>query len=243
MENKIQYLFEFLKSNRELNNDLQLQFCKSMIGSSKESSHKLISLLYHVVNTQSQPKIDLISVFFQKIYANTKNLRTFEEFIKLLDDKQENNFEGLYKSVQGQDGWGQKTAALFTKNIFLIHNKYNDSALRFWDDVPKNIEKTDKLYLPVDRVILTIFQKMDNQVRWTFDKINKTLNKNYTGDEIEVWDDLWFWGFFNQKVVNKERVFEWNESKYWILNETNKNPIIINHIKKKSKEFLEILEK
>jgi hypothetical protein len=243
MENKIQHLFEFLKSNRELNNELQLQFCKSMVGQSKDPTHKLTSLLYHVVNTQPQPKMDLIAVFFQRLYANPEKLRTFKDFIKLLDDKQENNFEGLYKSVREQNGWGQKTAALFTKDVFLIHNKYNDSTLRFWDDVPKRIEKVDKLYLPVDRVILTIFQKMDNQTKWTFDKINRILNKKYTGDEIEVWDDLWFWGFFNQKVVNKERVFEWNESKYWILNETDKNPMIIGNIKKKSREFIEILEK
>ncbi|WP_435524452.1 hypothetical protein [Chryseobacterium indoltheticum] len=30
--------------------------------------------------------------------------------------------------------------------------------------------------------------------------------------DIEVWDDLWFWGFINQKG-SSDRSFEWNEGK------------------------------
>ena len=69
---------------------------------------------------------------------------------------------------------------------------------------------------------------MDNQTRWTFDKINRILSKNYTGDEIEVWDDLWFWGFITQKGSDSNRSFEWNEDKYWSLLHTPKDKQSIN---------------
>lgn len=242
MTDKLKILYDFLSDNRSFNKELQQRFCETMVGKSEDPIDKLISLLYRVVNTQSQPRIDSISQFFQLIYQNLDKLKSFESFIKFLMSSK-TNFEGLYESLRNQNGWGPKTAALFTKKIYLIHNVYNNNLLKIWKDVPNKIDKNEGFYLPVDSVIIAIFTKLNGQKRWTFERVNRKLNEKYHGDEIEVWDDLWFWGFFNQKGTGTNRTFEWNESKYWILNETDKNPETINKIKAKSKEFNEIIGK
>ena len=58
---------------------------------------------------------------------------------------------------------------------------------------------------------------------------------------MEVWDDLWFWGFINQRGSGLTREFVWNESKYWALLETEKNNAVIEEVKLKSLQFLSIL--
>lgn len=242
MNEKLKILYKFLTDNRSFNNVLQKNFCQTMIGNSDIKTDRLISLLYHVVNTQSQPKIDPISEFFKLMYLNRNHILSFESFIKILGCEKM-NFEGLYESLKKVKGWGPKTAALFVKNVYLIHNIYEDDKLTFWDDVPEKIEKNEGFYLPVDTVILAIFNKLNGQQRWDFESVNRKLNENYKGDKIEVWDDLWFWGFFNQKGTGSNRTLEWNESKYWILQETDKSSETIEIVKLKSKDFINIIEK
>ncbi|MDT4863456.1 hypothetical protein FQZ97_981650 [compost metagenome] len=86
---------------------------------------------------------------------------------------------------------------------------------------------------------------MDNSKAWTFDNVNKSLGDRYRGSDIEVWDDLWFWGFITQKGSGDNREFErekkWNENKYWALRETDKNQKVIEEIKERSEKFLKIL--
>lgn len=242
MNEKLKALYDFLLENRTYNFELQKNFCQTMIGKSENRTDRLTSLLYRIVNTQSQPRIDPLSDFFKLIFNKNTDASSLKKFIKLLNGNKY-NFEGLYESLKNVNGWGPKTAALFTKNVYLIHNIYKDNSLKFWDDVPNKIQKEEKFYVPVDTVILAIFRELDGQTRWTFDRVNTKLNENYQGDNMEVWDDLWFWGFFNQRVIENNRAFEWNESKYWILNETNKSEKTIKEIKEKSAEFLKIIER
>ena len=109
-----------------------------------------------------------------------------------------------------------------------------------WDDAPKSIEKDDRLFLPVDAVIIAIFKKLGYKNN-DFEGINNKLNKYYIGDEIEVWDDLWFWGFITQKGTGENREHVWNDSKYWSLEHSDKNAEIIEDIKKQAAKFLKIL--
>ena len=129
-----------------------------------------------------------------------------------------------------------------SKSIFHLHNGHYSEDLKIWNDVPKLIDENDSFYLPVDAVIIAIFTKLDNSIKWDFDKINKTLEKKYKGQQIEVWDDLWFWGFITQNGSGDNRVFEWNENKYWVLKESDKEKIKIEEIKNKCHEFLEIFK-
>ena len=236
----LEQIFNFLNENRKYNFELQNRFYLATLSAYTEPKDKLISLLYGTANTQSQPKIDKLANFYKKIHEDEICLKSMEAFIEMLLPKNPNNFDSLYRGMNIQDGWGKKTAALFTKNIFHLHNgEYSDN-LKIWDDVPNKIAEEDSFYLPVDAVIIAIFNKLNNS-NWNFDRINKTLRNLYYGQEIEIWDDLWFWGFITQNGTGNDRKFEWNENKYWILNETDKDPKMIAEIKKKSTEFLTII--
>jgi hypothetical protein len=60
---------------------------------------------------------------------------------------------------------------------------------------------------------------------------------------MEVWDDLWFWGCFSQRVQKgkKDRKFEWNENKFFAHQFSDKRLEI--EIKRKSAAFCKILER
>ncbi|WP_296685571.1 hypothetical protein [Flavobacterium sp.] len=243
IDQKLELIFEFLKSNRKYNHKLQEKFYNSVVKSFDNNSDKIISLLYHIANTQSQPKIDSLSVFYKKIHANSNCLNSFKDFVEFIktENKVSINFKGLYLGMMNQSGWGKKTSALFSKIIFHLHNGDYSNNLKIWNDVPKTIEDTDDFFLPVDSVIISIFKKLDTDSVWNFDNINKLLKKNYNNSDIEVWDDLWFWGFITQNGSGDNRIFEWNENKYWNLKDTDKNEFAINEIKLKAKNFLKLL--
>jgi hypothetical protein len=240
MTDRIEELFKFISSNRKYNKALQERYYRSIILPYKDEKEKIISLLYHIANTQSQPKIDKLAEFYKSIITEENSLKSFKEFVVKINPNGECNFESVYKGMLNQKGWGPKTSALISKSIFHLHNGQYSEDLKIWNDVPKLIDENDSFYLPVDAVIIAIFKKLDNSIKWDFDKINKTLETKYKGQQIEVWDDLWFWGFITQNGSGDNRVFEWNENKYWVLKESDKDKMKIEEIKNKCQEFLEI---
>ena len=118
---------------------------------------------------------------------------------------------------------GEKTAALFVKSAIKIHRRLPDYF--FWEDVPLEFEPHERIFLPVDRVIIELFKKIDGN-KDNFKKINSLLidECGYTPEQMLVWDDLWYWGFFTQKSIKPSkdipghdhaREFGWNEDKFW----------------------------
>ncbi len=89
-------------------------------------------------------------------------------------------------------------------------------------------------------VIIAIFKQIEN-TKWNFKKVNHVIGECYSGEDIEVWDDLWFWGFISQIGTGDGRKMGWNLNKYWNLRESDKNPKAISVIKNKSEQFLTIL--
>lgn len=239
MNTKIDLLFKFISNNRQYNKALQERYYRSVILPYKDENEKIISLLYHIANTQSQPKIDKLTEFYKSIITEENSLKSFKEFVVKINPNGKSNFESVYKGMLKQKGWGPKTSALISKSIFHLHNGEYSEDLKIWDDVPKLIDDNDSFYLPVDAVIIAIFKKLDSSINWDFEKINKTLKAKYKGQEIEIWDDLWFWGFITQNG-GENRKFEWNENKYWVLKESDKDKLKIEEIKNKCHEFLEI---
>ncbi|MBB4119816.1 hypothetical protein GGR32_002122 [Mesonia hippocampi] len=241
MIDKLIKLHKFLDSNREYNKKFQELGYLPIISNSSNVEEKIISLLYEIANTQSQPKINYLSEFYIRMYNNSDSLKSFENFVKFISGKDEANFKNLFTGLKSQNGWGEKTAALFVKTIFHFHNGNYHHSLKIWNDVPEIIGKNDEFYLPVDAVIISIFNKLDSTIKWNFSKINKLLKEyNYSNLEIEIWDDLWFWGFITQKGTGLKREHKWNENKYWILKNTDKSSNTINIIKNKAEEFLKI---
>lgn len=242
----IQNLFVFLKNHRRYNYRFQLSEFRKILLPHTDPHERLISLLYHVYNTQSQPGMDNLAAFMGKFYQYSR-VSSFREFIKLLT-KHSNvsyplTYEGLFDCMRNQSGWGDKTAALFTKAIYEIHNSKFTIDLRFWNDMPA-LGNTDKLYLPVDAVIQKIFDEITDGKLKGFARINQYLQSRYAPEEIEIWDDLWFWGFITQRSNGKgerEEGFAFNKSKYWSLMAVPKNEDAIIEIRVFSNEFIAII--
>lgn len=104
------------------------------------------------------------------------------------------------------------------------------------------VSKKRSTLLPVDAVIAHIFSRISKNKAKSFSQINRLLNEQaYTGTKIEVWDDLWFWGFITQKG-STVRKLGFNESKYWALSHVSKTEKQINEVKELCDKFVEIIK-
>lgn len=241
MDKRLQKIFLFLKNNRQYNNRVHNFDYARALSQYNKPQHKILSLLFQVLETQSQPKLEKVKLFAQKMQANRYKLKTFKGFLLSLgaNMNDEPSYELLFRLLEKQPAWGNKTAALFVKAIYRIHHGRQEH-LAFYDDVPK-LKREDRLYVPVDKVILTIFLKMKIPISNTFWGINNYLSQFYTAKDMEVWDDLWFWGFITQ-VGGEKRNFAFNEAKYWVLFHTDKNLKVINEVTKKGNRFIELIK-
>lgn len=246
MNQTLHHICSFLKENRQHNDELQrYELQKAMFGAFNTREYTL-SLLYHAFNTQSQPKLDKSLAFFKAVVSKGA-FDTMQRFVqslyKIVDKPMPKtvNYETLYNALKLQAGWRPKTAALFTKNIFCVHTKW-EGKLGFWEDAPEYIAENDKLYLPVDEVILAIFREIAPSLTWNFAEINKHLQAEYKGAEMEVWDDLWFWGFIGQKGSGKNRTHQYNEAKLWSLQlVTSDKEKSHSLLQEKSEEFIALV--
>ena len=242
MNNKLEHLYSFMNSNRHYNKELQERFYLSVVKPYDSISDKIISLLYSVVNTQSQPRIDKIAAFFKSIHRNQDSLNSFGNFVDHVNKDKTPNYKNLFHGLRTEAGWGDKTSALFAKTIFHLQNGEYSDELLVWDDAPIHISEEDDFYLPVDAVIIAIFNRMDSSKNWNFESVNKKIKEKYNPNEIEIWDDLWFWGFITQSGSGDSRKHEWNLNKYWALKESDKDADMIKEIHLKSQIFLRILD-
>lgn len=244
---KLHRIFNFLnkEDNRKYNKQLQEKYLYRLLSCEKSTEDKVISLCYHATKTQLQPDINKLAELYNTLYKKRNELRTMEGFIKTFDENANISYESLFNVIRRKGCFGQsanKTSAIFVKIIYQLHNlNYCKGKFKLWNDVPKKIIN-DKIYLPVDTVIETIFKRIFPNRKLGFKSINDILSEHYKPEEIEVWDDLWFWGFITQKVENvenKERVFKFNKEKYWNLWEANKEEI--KAIKNLSTKFIKII--
>lgn len=247
MDNKkLAAVFDFLCQNRKYNKAVQQAFYSDVIVSKNSTEDKVVWLLHHVVNTQPQPKIDQLSVFFKFIHEHRSELASFNTFLRMLaGDKKEvkRSYQEVFENLRNKPGWGDKTAALFVKSIFHLHNKEYGDELLIWIDAPSKIGNEEHFYLPVDAVIQFIFHKLEIPARTDFKGINSFLNRLglYKAELMEIWDDLWFWGFITQKGSGSDRVLEWNENKYWAYLHTSKNKEDIEVIQEKARIFIRLI--
>jgi hypothetical protein len=240
MEDKIEKLYNFLKENRQYNKQVHEGFIKSCIAIKDLSpEQKVLNLLYGVVNTQSQPKMDKIGKFFKNIYENKSKLATYNGFLEVINTNKV-KYTNLYELLRLSPGWGKKTAALFVKTIYLIHNDTTYENYVFWENsLPKNLQ----LKLPVDTVITHIFKNsfLQEKKQSTFVGINKFIsNLPSKNSNVIIWDELWFWGFITQQTIDNSREScEFNENKFLCLPYVEKD---INKIKPLAIEFYEMIK-
>ena len=154
---QLNQIYRFLSSARKYNRALHNRHYRAVLSEREKAEDKVIALLYNVANTQSQPDIDKLSCFFKKIHRNRKYLRSFNRFVKWISCGKTPDYHNLYEGLKSHSGWGEKTSALFAKQIFQLHNGKYDKDLRIWPDALETISKDDCLYLPVDAVIISLF--------------------------------------------------------------------------------------
>jgi hypothetical protein len=251
---KLNEIFKFLKKNKKWNEQFQRDEYIRCLGGCLTQHDLLINFLYMNVNSQSSPKMDLLEKFWQSLHsANKKEISTLVGFIKFLEElpddhrkknfrlKDDDNWENLYQLLSSLRGWGDKTAALFVKATIKLHNDSNFSKkYHFWSDAYK--EKSplvSKPYLPFDKVIKEIFLELGHPGP-EFKNINDELRANYSHEDMLIWDDLWFWGFFTQNSSRKKRVLGWNSGKFWGQICAPKNAE--DELKELANEFLALLK-
>ena len=173
---------------------------------------------------------------------NKSSLKSFSNLIIALGGVSTipHTYKYLHELLEKQKSWGNKTAALFVKAVYNTHVGFAKD-LHFWEDAPTSFQNGDELFLPVDAVILFIFEKLGKPCSLSFGGINNYLKQNFPKSDFVIWDDLWFWGFITQKGGGKLRTMEFNEAKYWNLLHSPKDAKSLAEITILSKQFLELL--
>lgn len=235
-------LYNFFLEDRSFNQQIQYDFLRDVLDNNSTPVIKCNDLLYEMAYTQSQPKIDPLGEFFKDFHETFKSDEIdFNRLCRFLGDQTDQpNFASLFKALKQKKGWGNKTSALFVRNLYITHIGYAKD-LTFLPGVPVDLNG-DRLYLPVDAVIRDALLPLLSSTSNYFDKVNRMLNAHYSNEEIEVWDDLWFWGFFGSKTENKKRVFNtFNENKYWVTKYSKKESDWIHAVELRMKEFQALL--
>ena len=105
------------------------------------------------------------------------------------------------------------------------------------------VNENDRIYIPVDSVIKHIFE--DTNIGSSFSKINETIHDFMTARkkpmiDIVYWDDLWYWGFFTQRVKNGNRTTVLNDSKFMAWKSSSRKSL--EQRGAPANEFIEIIE-
>lgn len=256
-------LFDFLKKNHSHNRAFQLISLKSSVLPFETKKEKIRSLLVDAANTQSQANLDTLGDLWS-VTANEKE-GTFEsatEFAAFLEKMSQKSskkaygneepsglLEKMFSSLNKVPGLGRKTSALFIKNLVYLHHKdeclgYPNDRLGFWEDEDLQCINQDRIYIPVDSVIEHIFSK--TTVGGEFVRINQSIH-NFMNEkkkpmiEMLYWDDLWYWGFFTQRVdKDNGRTDKLNKPKF--MSWKNSSPKSFSEVENHAHEFLEIVK-
>jgi|GEM_PF-361802 len=251
---KVQRVFNFLKEHSAYNRSLQNNIYRGWLAGFNTPRQKVLALLSFTLNTQSQPALDSVAKFWKHVYERLEHdadcLNSFEAFTTLLNElvglnvqNKKMPFDVLHSLLRRQPGWGNKTAALFAKSIYQIHNDSDNADFKFWSDVPPLVD-VDRMWLPVDAVIAHIFGSYLTVVsKPDFKRINNFLHSiSDSPEDMVLWDDLWFWGFITQKTQDKKRIIMWNDAKYLTLIYALQEKEARNTIEKLASDFIQILK-
>jgi hypothetical protein len=217
-------LFRFLKRNSAWNEAFQSDEYRRGLWHCQSPGERLTQLLHSTVYSQTKPKLTLLSEFWRQLHAlESERTNSLSEFTEHLRGRHNPTTDGvgpwdrLFHALKAQPGWGDKTAALFVKAVIRIHR--GPKVLHFWlnaDRLAKAPLTADRVYLPVDSVIVQVFREIGFESP-NFWSINNFLLATYSPEEMLVWDDLWYWGFFTQYVQDqgRTRISAWNSDKFW----------------------------
>lgn len=219
-------LYQFLEKHHQWNLAFQTrEYCRYLTHC-ETPKQRLITLLHMVAHTQSKPKLGLLADFWRYLEGfdwdhktpSLEDLTTAIEKAGRPSTVHVGPWDRLFHSLSSVHGWGPKTSALFVKALIGLHRTALTDLYCIRDvATSQTILGSDRIYLPVDAVIRRVFRTPELQrLGETFGPINRALYKaGYTPEQMLVWDDLWFWGFFTQNSSTNDRVMGWNEARFW----------------------------
>lgn len=255
MNDRLLKIYNFLQNeeNKKYNRKVQnLDFEKWGAGC-QYNNQFVFSVFWHCANTQSSPRINLLTHFAEKFkkfndrYADVANNPfPLGVFFKELFPVQESS--ELLDLAKYGSGWGPKTSALLFKSLRVAARCNSD----IFDMNSMDIIAADRnSMIPVDSVIKHIFV---NNLKFEcsgnyFDKINKFLlnckdqfdPESSVCEFVDVWDELWFWGFITQSSQNGVRVTAWNRPKLFSISPLLFSNQEIDDISEKSFDFIDLL--
>jgi hypothetical protein len=247
--NTLQNLYAFLEANRKWNRAFQFREYRRHLSDCADAKARITALLHMVAHTQSAPKLGSLAEFWKHLEkANWKSAPSLTELTEFIQQKSrlvtlsKTPWDRLFRALSTVPGWGPKTAALFVKCAIQLHRSKH-TELHFLSDPhsARRFAPPDRVYLPVDAVIKRISLEISVVgLGETFDSINDKLHAQYSPDQMLVWDDLWFWGFFTQNSSKSNRSLGWNEARFWGLLSTSKKDVKL--VEQKCVEFLTLLE-
>ena len=222
---QIDRLYQFLEMHHKWNIEFQAGEYSRYLTHCETPKQRLITLLHMVAHTQSQPKLAPLANFWRHLEGvgweheipSIEGLTIAIEKVGSPSTSHVGPWDRLFHALNSVDGWGPKTSALFVKALIGLH-RTEHANLHCIQDVAAHqvIADSDRVYLPVDAVIRRVFNTPGMQkLGKTFYPINTALQKIYTPEQMLVWDDLWFWGFFTQNSSTADRTIGWNEARFW----------------------------
>jgi hypothetical protein len=209
VENRRNYFLEvmrFVRQNQDVVESIKHSWLAKVI-QADSAKMKIRTLYIDTINAAGGNNLERTGRSCKNLFnivdrLDDRVLISLGEFYQLFGDNIKNHrmlFEGL---VENKDlvNFGKKKAALFLRHIHIIHTRGRQES-RFIDGY--NINRNE-LVIPVDIVIVTILNKIwgtDLKPGDHFDEIND-IAKDELGDDFMWVEDLWFWGYFNTKVIN-----------------------------------------
>lgn len=239
----IEDVFQFLQRHAHINEAIQIGFVREVLSPARVEDRALL-LMQRVLDTQSSPKLDAIRKFIEPVSQSDclNSCTDFRAYIKRLK-----RTDDLWLGLRQCDGWGEKTAALLVRNL-AITERHEALKSPLWPDV--DVLQRNEVRLPVDAVILAIFERLGplkkGRTLKSFSAINTYLQDDlgYTSEDMYVWDDLWFWGFITQRSSpnQTQRTHGWNEAKYWAIPHAPKSAREVARIAHLAHEFLALFQ-
>ena len=223
---RLDRLYRFLEKHHQWNIAFQTSEYSRYLTHCETPKQRLIALLHLVAHTQSQPKLGPLADFWRHLEGIDWGRKApwLEDLTAVIEKAGSPStvhvgpWDRLFHSLNSVDGWGPKTSALFVKALIGLHRTARTDLYCIRDEAAAQvIADSDRIYLPVDVVIRRVFKTPELQeLGKTFGPINTALYKaGYTPEQMLVWDDLWFWGFFTQDSSTDDRVMGWNEARFW----------------------------
>lgn len=200
--------FMSLKENKNLRLEQNKYYLKAVLANCNMQDKReiLFNIFVNSIKAVSQSKLN----------NQGKGVKDFIDYVNKL---KKFNFENLFHNkepinfISSFNGMGNKTAALFLRDLEIYKNQIFEDSHLFTKDYLK---------IPVDIVIVIMLNKIFHLPKEyklvetrDFNFINnffkEKLQKNFM-----IIEDFWFWGYFNLIANNKngDRIFKFNEEKY-----------------------------